>query len=365
MQHAPIKRDEIDDVHFCALREERFQQLHRNIEPLREPCPIRRTMRNEGLTQYCQRAIGGPREGRTPWTAKDLPVPNNLVDRPTTQASLTRPARRPRAPRREVRRVQVDASADGASRSPANVWDRAVPRVLEGTLEGGIPCFTKAEHFLVCEGWHAIEHRRTRLGRCALVCRHTQGKRRGFRLTQHEFQISHLVAYGLALKEIAAKLSMTVAAVRGALGRTLQKLGLKTSTQLPAFWQALDKACTRFELQQGLELFVFQCDIETRDRWVHLTAAERGVLGCVLEGESNYQISEKRGTSVRTVANQLAGILRKFGASSRGELAAKALGRLPDAAPARERPSQTASLQSRTGRFQHQPRESTSELDQK
>ena len=55
-----------------------------------------------------------------------------------------------------------------------------------------------------------------------------------------------------------------------------------------------------------------------------LTAAERDIAQWVLLGESNKRIAERRGTSVRTVANQIAGIYYKLGVTSRAELAARA-----------------------------------------
>lgn len=54
-----------------------------------------------------------------------------------------------------------------------------------------------------------------------------------------------------------------------------------------------------------------------------LTAAEREVLELVLQGRSNLQIATVRGTSARTVANQLAAIYKKLGVTSRSELAAR------------------------------------------
>jgi DNA-binding NarL/FixJ family response regulator len=54
---------------------------------------------------------------------------------------------------------------------------------------------------------------------------------------------------------------------------------------------------------------------------VELTAAEREVLELVLLGESNAGIAHCRKRSQRTVANQVAAILRKLGLSSRNELA--------------------------------------------
>jgi len=43
----------------------------------------------------------------------------------------------------------------------------------------------------------------------------------------------------------------------------------------------------------------------------------------VLEGQSTASVAQARGTSPRTIANQIATIFRKLGVSSRAELAAK------------------------------------------
>jgi DNA-binding CsgD family transcriptional regulator len=51
-----------------------------------------------------------------------------------------------------------------------------------------------------------------------------------------------------------------------------------------------------------------------------LTRAEREVVEHVVAGRSNAQIAARRGTSVRTVANQLAAIFRKLAVGSRREL---------------------------------------------
>ena len=52
-----------------------------------------------------------------------------------------------------------------------------------------------------------------------------------------------------------------------------------------------------------------------------LTSAERAVAELAARGASNARIANERGTSVRTVANQIAACLRKLGLSSRAELA--------------------------------------------
>jgi DNA-binding CsgD family transcriptional regulator len=58
-----------------------------------------------------------------------------------------------------------------------------------------------------------------------------------------------------------------------------------------------------------------------------LTVAERAVAAALLEGLSNAKIASARRTSVRTVANQVASVLRKLGVRSRSEAAA-VLGRV-------------------------------------
>lgn len=55
-----------------------------------------------------------------------------------------------------------------------------------------------------------------------------------------------------------------------------------------------------------------------------LTAAEGQVARLVMEGLSNREIGRRRGSSVRTIVNQLARIYRKLGVGSRRELRARA-----------------------------------------
>lgn len=57
-----------------------------------------------------------------------------------------------------------------------------------------------------------------------------------------------------------------------------------------------------------------------------LTAAEREVMALLLEGKTNAQIAMTRKTAVRTVANQIASLFRKYGVGSRAELAARVHG---------------------------------------
>jgi DNA-binding NarL/FixJ family response regulator len=69
----------------------------------------------------------------------------------------------------------------------------------------------------------------------------------------------------------------------------------------------------------GEEMVVFSWSTP-REAPSDLSKAERDVLDRVTRGESNATIARARKTSVRTVANQVASLLRKTGAASRFEL---------------------------------------------
>lgn len=70
----------------------------------------------------------------------------------------------------------------------------------------------------------------------------------------------------------------------------------------------------------GEELFVFSWSAKRAVKPPALSPAEAEVLARVVGGESNAAIAKARKTSVRTVANQVASLLRKTGAASRFEL---------------------------------------------
>ena len=78
------------------------------------------------------------------------------------------------------------------------------------------------------------------------------------------------------------------------------------------------------------EFIVFDVPLETGDTG-RLTPAERAIVELLRTGASSSQIARARGTSPRTVANQLASMYRKMGVASRQEL----LARLRDGSPAR------------------------------
>jgi DNA-binding NarL/FixJ family response regulator len=75
-------------------------------------------------------------------------------------------------------------------------------------------------------------------------------------------------------------------------------------------------------LPRRYSLLVVVRPLEAEDaRLSALTPAQRGVLALLVDGLTNAAIAKRRRTSARTVANQVASLLRALGCASRVELA--------------------------------------------
>lgn len=76
-----------------------------------------------------------------------------------------------------------------------------------------------------------------------------------------------------------------------------------------------------------VRLLLISRELDDRTRQtVALTPSEREVLRMIGAGLSNAAIARRRRTALRTVANQVAAILRKYGVQSRHELVAAVSG---------------------------------------
>jgi DNA-binding NarL/FixJ family response regulator len=76
----------------------------------------------------------------------------------------------------------------------------------------------------------------------------------------------------------------------------------------------------------GEEFLVFRLPLRVPDTRTELSEAESEVAAFALAGLSNAEIGRRRGTSARTVANQIASIFRKLEVGSRAELARRLVG---------------------------------------
>ena len=81
-----------------------------------------------------------------------------------------------------------------------------------------------------------------------------------------------------------------------------------------------------FDVKVGDDALVVMSLPSSGEAIAGLTDAEHAVARDAIAGLSNAEIARRRGSSPRTVANQLAAIYRKLGVSSRAELAVMLIG---------------------------------------
>lgn len=163
------------------------------------------------------------------------------------------------------------------------------------------------------DGWSAIVS-----GRYGIVEREEGGRREyhvhehpphvwsARALTAREASVLELSARGMSGKLVAYSLGIAFSGVTRALTSAAMKTGCGSRAELVRLAAAA--------LQPGEKL-------DTGN----LTAAEVDVLQRLREGWSNAAIARARGTSERTIANQVGSLLRKSGRGSRRALAASAL----------------------------------------
>jgi DNA-binding NarL/FixJ family response regulator len=119
-------------------------------------------------------------------------------------------------------------------------------------------------------------------------------------LAPSELRLVEGLAQGQQAKFLAAEFGVSPSTVSYRLRRMVQRLGLGST-------YALLKSAAASSPARELPVAA-------------LSPAELEVLHAVRAGLSNAQIAQARGRSVRTVANQVASILRKTGAAGRRAL---------------------------------------------
>ncbi len=145
-------------------------------------------------------------------------------------------------------------------------------------------------------------------------------------LTEIEYQVALRTARGYPNKTIAYELDLPTSTVATHLANIQLKRGTNSR---------LDLVDSIKHLVASIDLYVFWLKIADdhyvvlsyqRRKLRHLSQLAPGtldVLHYVLQGKSNLEIARLRGTSPRTVANQVAALFRKYNVSSRAELVAR------------------------------------------
>ena len=141
------------------------------------------------------------------------------------------------------------------------------------------------------------------------------------RLSPREREVAARIARGMSQTAIAGEIGVRPSTVASIGAAIIEKLGLRSTRELPLFWR--DTAGYAMALGRS-DVVALYCT-EPAPMAPELTRAEREVLSGVIRGHSNREIAVYRDTSTRTVANQVASLLKKFGVASRTELSARGL----------------------------------------
>lgn len=148
-------------------------------------------------------------------------------------------------------------------------------------------------------------------------------------------QILERVLLGERPKALAFELGIAPSTVAVALSKCLRALGVDCRpAQVPLLFVMAARGAhgvapfrgriAAFESGLG-RFWVVSASRPDRRLAERLSSAEYSVAQHLVEGQSHAQISRLRGTSVRTVANQLGAAFRKLGVSGRCELIDRAL----------------------------------------
>jgi DNA-binding CsgD family transcriptional regulator len=174
---------------------------------------------------------------------------------------------------------------------------------------------------LLAGTWIVIDHFAT-AGARTLVCR--PGLRGSCHqgLTAEEARVAGGRARGASLKMLAGELRRALPNVSAALGRAMRKLKLSSEAELVALFgdrtpRAIETATVRFGLDECLVVTYAPPAWQLPSC---LSPVERIVVLDLIAGASQLAIARARGTSPRTVANQVASAFRKLGVHSRVEL---------------------------------------------
>lgn len=140
-------------------------------------------------------------------------------------------------------------------------------------------------------------------------------------LSRREREVLAHAVLGCSNKHTAHALGVSESTVCTQLRSALRRLGVETVCDVLRFVGRV-----RPEVVAGGErLLVLSWPIDELDPLAStsLSPAEAEVARMAIDGLSNRAISRRRGTSVRTVGNQMSSVLRKLGVGSRRELAAR------------------------------------------
>jgi DNA-binding NarL/FixJ family response regulator len=167
-------------------------------------------------------------------------------------------------------------------------------------------------------GWTVAEH-----GVCAdtIVVRLASRQSGRGTLSTAELRVGMARASGASIKAIAYDTGWTYGAVTECVAHVMRKLRLRSQAELVVFFHEASRrlSATRVRYGGGDYLVLTY----PTPRWSLppcLSSTEQRIVLDLIAGSSQHAIARGRGTSARTVANQVASIYRKLNIHSRIEL---------------------------------------------
>jgi DNA-binding NarL/FixJ family response regulator len=169
--------------------------------------------------------------------------------------------------------------------------------------------------------WVVTEQSTTASERAIVACPATPALRAGT-LDAVEVGAATRRARGEAIKAIAIDLGCRDGVVHRLLASAMNKLKANHLADLVVWLKERPPrglTASRIGSVVG-ELLLFTCPTPFSPLPACLTGAERAIVVELIAGSSQRSIARARGTSMRTVANQVASIFRKLDVGSRAEL---------------------------------------------
>jgi len=219
----------------------------------------------------------------------------------------------------KIARVDSPAERQACSRELSTAADRSTTEQLNlallwRELIGG-SC-------KVVDGYFTVD-------RCLLLTRPSSGP--PVPLSPQRQRILEAVLVGGAQKVVAIDFAVSPSTIASQAQLALQELGLhdRPSRAHPLLVRAAKAEREGDSSVKAWVSFVTQGDARTRVLSVPrpeqafantLSCAEFAVVQCLVEGECYARIAERRGTSQRTVANQIASVFRRLHVSGRAQL---------------------------------------------
>jgi DNA-binding NarL/FixJ family response regulator len=254
---------------------------------------------------------------------------------PRAAAHIAAGLRLYRCPERtlESRRVEAVLTPDGRmcdghcvaqSESKRELLRQAVRRIDRARTTAGRTDAGALEAWdgLIAGRWSLVDHFDSDGKRFVLAIKNDPEHPDPRGLSSRERQVAEFLGLGQSTKAIAYGLGISEAAVTTHVTTARQKLGLRSRAELAAFFQPSGVCARLAEAVVGGERFLIGSrPLFDNPAVARLTPSEREVADHLLCGSTNKDIAQRRGTSARTIANQVQAIFRKLQVQSRVELA--------------------------------------------